>query len=165
MPGPNTHLNPGKWLGPSALLLSSCLLAVEPPAGTVTALNNVGLFDGTTGLLTSCVALLDANDKPQLDANGAPRIFDAVLSLNRANLVFKLQTATPFNRNAGKDCSGVFKNGIYTDKVLIRNLGAAYNGFVLGLTLDYLPNTNLEFSLRTDSANFGVNHAEAAAVQ
>ncbi len=135
-----------------ALCFCSSLYAVEPPAGTVTDLNNVGLFDGSLNLLQSCVALQNADGTPQLGTNGQPRMFDVVLSLDRATLTFTLLTPTPFNAAAGKDCSGVYRNGVYTDSVLITNLSPAYNGKVWNLTLDYVPGSNLQFRLRLDSS-------------
>ncbi len=136
----------------AALCITAPLHATPPPAGTITALDNVGLFDGSGNLLNSCVALQNADGTPQLDANGNPRRFDVVLSLNRATLTFKLLSNVPFNANTGLDCSGAYRNGVYTDAVLITNLSPYYNGSVWNLTLDYVQGSNLEFKLRVDSS-------------
>ena len=138
-------------------ILLACPLtgAVPPPAGTVTALNNIGLFDSGAGTLTSCVTMQDAQGKPQLDATGKPQMYDIVMSLTGQNLVFQLQTYTPIKPNAGKDCSGVFMNGSYTDKVLVKYPGFNLDGSVLNVVLDLISN-NLQFKLRTDSPNFSV---------
>ncbi|MES2604976.1 MAG: hypothetical protein V4603_08565 [Pseudomonadota bacterium] len=148
--------------GPWTLLLAAfaaCVatapaLAVEPPAGTATTLNNIGTFDSGTGLLTSCVRLQDAAGQPSADANGTPQIYDVVLSLKGPALVFKLTSFAPFNATAGKDCSGVFRNGVFSDKLLIKYPGWVMDGAVLNIAMDFITGSNLEFQLRTDANNF-----------
>lgn len=133
--------------------------AADPPAGTITDLDNVGLFDGSTDSLTSCVALQDPNGAALLDANGQPRRYAVTLSLTRATLIFKVTGTAAWN--SSRSCSGVYRNGVYTDAVLITNLASTYNGRVWNLTLDVL-NASLEFKLRLDSSfsavrTFGAN--------
>lgn len=137
------------------MLASAAALAVAPPTGTATPLNNIGMFDSSTGLLTSCVTMQDATGKPTVDANGNPQIYDIVLTLKGAELVFRLTSFTAFNSNAGKDCSGVFKNGVFTDKALIKYPGWVMDGAVLNLTMEFIAGSALEFRMRTDSASFG----------
>ncbi len=139
-----------KTLGLLLLTLCGHALATAPPSGTVTALNNVGLFDGSQNLLTTCVTLQNADGTNQLDASGKPRRFDIAIKLNSATLTFQLLANVPV-ANANLDCSGVYRAGAFTDAVLITNLNANYTGAVWNLTMDYLAGSNLEFKLRLDS--------------
>ncbi len=145
--------------GLSLLLATLCanVFAVPPPAGTVTALDNVGLFDGSQDLLDSCVTLQNPDGSTQLDGSGNPLRFDIVLELDRATLTFRLLSNVP-PADPSLDCSGVYRAGIYTDAVLITNLGPYYNGGVWNITMDYVPGSNLEFKLRIDSSFSGVRN-------
>ncbi|HTQ99393.1 MAG TPA: hypothetical protein VMH83_05365, partial [Candidatus Acidoferrum sp.] len=138
--------------------IAACVTATTPPTGTAVSYNNIGYFDSGTGALQSCVALQTAQGQQQTDAGGNPVVYDITLSLqDGASFVFSLKNYGPFQLDAGKDCSGTFKNGIYSDKVLIKYPGSTLDGTVLNVNMDYIGGSpNLLFRLRTGSADFGI---------
>lgn len=125
---------------PLTLLLSSTgAHAAEPNASAH--------FDGSRNVLDSCVALQNPDGSAQRDANGNARIYDVTLGLDRATQTFRLLAAVPAATTSG--CSGVFRNGVYTDAVLIANLAPLYNCRLWNIALDYVVDSSLEFRLRS----------------
>ncbi|MDY6981674.1 MAG: hypothetical protein SV422_01160 [Pseudomonadota bacterium] len=127
-------------------LLFPFLCCGAQAAESFPTLKDLAHFDGSQNVLTSCVALKNPDGSAQLDANGNARMYDVTLGLERATLTFSLLSAVPVETTTG--CSGVFRNGVYSDIVLITNLAPFYDGKLWVITLDYIVDTNLEFLLR-----------------
>lgn len=129
-------------------VLPLALFFAFPSTGAQAAEPNASAhFDGSRNVLDSCVALQNPYGSAQRDANGNARVYDVTLGLDRATLTFSLLSAVPVGITAG--CSGVFRNGVYTDAVLITNLAPFYNGRLWNITLDYVVDSSLEFRLRS----------------
>ena len=75
----------------SFLLAPAVSIAAEPPPGSLTTFNNVGMFDGGTGLLNSCVALQNAAGEVEKDASGQARL----LALTRVAATRRLLQPVP----------------------------------------------------------------------
>ncbi len=152
----DTHSRFARLLLVSFLLSPAWSSADEPPAGTLTPFNNVGVFDGGTGLLHSCVALQNAAGDVEKDANGQAQLLALTLRLASPDLVFRVDSAAPFDSSTGKDCSGSFRAGIYRDHVLIVRADSTLDGRVLSLMFDHLPGTETDLRLRNDAASLAV---------
>lgn len=140
----------------SFLLAPAVSIAAEPPPGTLTTFNNVGMFDGGTGLLNSCVALQNAAGEVEKDASGQARLLALTLRLASPDLIFRVDSATPFDSSTGKSCSGSFRAGVYRDQVLIANADPTLDGRVLSLMFDHVPGTEADLRLRNDAASLAV---------
>jgi hypothetical protein len=153
------HRHPGLTC---LFLLSTLLLpaawrhADAPPAGTLTPYNNVGLYDGGTGLLNSCVTLHNAACEVEKDTSGQDRLLALTLRLVSPDLVFRVDSATPFDSSTGKDCSGSFRTGVYRDQVLITRADPTLDGRVVSLMFDHVPGTEADLRLRNDAASLAV---------
>jgi hypothetical protein len=124
-----------------SLLLSSGVFSAE--------LAKIGRLDGATGLITTCIAVHDAQGEPATLANGNPEQYQVNLSLSGGNssdgYLFQLSSAEPVVQ---ADCSGKFLNDSYTDTLVLHNLDAFYNGKIYRLKMDLL--TGDQIALRTD---------------
>lgn len=140
----------------SFLLAPAVSIAAEPPPGSLTTFNNVGMFDGGTGLLNSCVALQNAAGEVEKDASGQARLLALTLRLASPDLIFRVDSATPFDSSTGKSCSGSFRAGVYRDQVLIANADPTLDGRVLSLMFDHVPGTEADLRLRNDAASLAV---------
>ena len=140
----------------SFLLAPAVSIAAEPPPGTLTTFNNVGMFDGGTGLLNSCVALQNAAGEVEKDASGQARLLALTLRLASPDLIFRVDSAAPFDSSTGKSCSGSFRAGVYRDQVLIANADPTLDGRVLSLMFDHVPGTEADLRLRNDAASLAV---------
>lgn len=137
----------------SALVAALPAAAAAPPAGTVIGLNHIGSFTASANTVSTCVALTNAQGQPLVDAQGQAQIYDITLGLKNAQYVFQLLRATHADTTTGLDCSGTFRDGVYTDQVLIDMPGNALHGAVMNITMDQLPGT-FEFQLRLDGPSF-----------
>ncbi len=97
--------------------------------------NRIGVFDGSTGNLLSCVQMRDADNSPLLDESGNPDWLNVELALIAETSLppgyqFQALATYPFDPGAGRDCSGTYNSdtGLYEDIVKVQNAGSALDG-------------------------------------
>lgn len=136
------------------------LLCVAGIASTASAssLSQMGLFDGATGVLTSCVVLYSDEGSILVNAEGAQERYQIELGLvpdtsATDTFTFNLNSAAP---STAENCSGRYQSGAFTDSVLVENAGASLAGKIYALTMQQGSGPNISFVLQANGSNFSV---------
>ncbi|MEX0904068.1 MAG: hypothetical protein WDZ76_15265 [Pseudohongiellaceae bacterium] len=125
----------------------SLLLALNAPNGTAAKAMEFSHYDGATGVLTvPCVAHHGSDGEILLNEEGQPLLYNVILdTLPDMNL--SLRTALLLDADSITDCSGVYRDGMYSDLVYAESVGPPWDGNVLEVELALLPDEDFQFML------------------
>ncbi|MDX1492107.1 MAG: hypothetical protein R3332_12555 [Pseudohongiellaceae bacterium] len=141
-----------------ALYCAATLLTLLPltdssamAENAIDSIETISTFNGNTGLITACVGLYDETDNLIVNANNEPETYDVQMQLFADSdapndIKFQITSATPSHSN---NCSGRYKQGIYSDAILIDNANANLDGTVLQLNFNHETDAGLIFALNT----------------
>jgi CubicO group peptidase (beta-lactamase class C family) len=110
-----------------------------------------GDFDGSTGLLDSCIAAYGPSGVLQ-EENGRLQLYNVTLRLLSAELVFALEYAEFANTHTMQTCSGRFEANTYTDLIHVRNVHPESDD-TYHIAMDALPGEPMRLQLREDRLN------------
>ncbi len=129
--------------------LSSGISILLAQTAMAADLGDIGMLNGSTGVVSTCIAILDSQGEPVVTANGDPEQYLVSLNLAGGNssdgYLFQLGAAEAVSRT---DCSGSFQNDSYTDSLLLHSLDDFYNGKVYRLKMELMAGDQI--TLRAD---------------
>lgn len=137
---------------------------VPSPSGTASRFTEIANMDVTNGRLDSCVVFRDADGDIAIDSEGNELVFRVYFEANGAITDFavtdyeQLTTAAidamrdPADPALLLQCSGEYRNGIYSDLVYLDAPGADYDGQVYSAILNLNNTAGGVFVIDTASA-------------
>ena len=138
--------------------LRATLICSGISASTLSAssLSDIGRFDGSTGIISTCVGLYSSDGDLLTNPQGQPERFRIELALASENeagdeFTFGLKSAVPATQTS---CSGRYQNGTFTDSITIENAGANFAGKLYSLTMRPGSGDQISFVLEVNQDNF-----------
>lgn len=138
--------------------LNIALLYTAGSISTLSAssLSEIGQFNGSTSVLSTCVAAYSSSGEPLLNAQGQAERYQVELKLAPASqatdqLTFELISASLSSQPI---CSGRYQDGSLTDSVLIENADASFAGKIYSLSMQLGSSSPISFALNVSPENF-----------